>query len=104
MRSVAALGQRAGRPLRKIVLPLPSAANARATHESRGVAGFDLDIGPVVGANDRARLERLCRYALRPPLATERLEELPDGRVKYGLRHRWRDGTVAVVMEPLGVL
>ena len=25
----------------------------------------------------------------------------PDGRLKYGLRHPWRDGTTAVLMEPL---
>jgi hypothetical protein len=104
VRSVAALGERAGRPLRKIVLPLLSGPDAPATHEGRAVAGFDLDVGPVVGAQDRARLERLCRYALRPALSTERLEELPDGRLKYGLRHRWRAGTVAVVMEPLELM
>ena len=74
------------------------------THESRGVAGFDLDVGPVIRASDRSRLERLCRYALRPPLATERLEELPDGRLKYTFRHPWRDGTTAVIMEPLDLL
>ena len=45
-----------------------------------------------------------CRYALRPPLATERLQELEDGRLKYVLRHPWRDGTSAVVLEPLDLL
>jgi hypothetical protein len=33
--------------------------------------GFDLHAGVVVPARDRARLERLCRYALRPPIAQE---------------------------------
>jgi hypothetical protein len=86
--------------LRKIVLPGLARDEGRRTHE-RGVNGFDLDIGPVVRADERGRLERLCRYLLRPPLASERLEVLSDGRVKYGLRHAWSDGTTAVVMEPL---
>ena len=68
------------------------------------MAGFDLDVGPVIAATDRPRLERSCRYALRPPLATERLEELPDGRLKYAFRHPWRDGTAAIIMDPLDFL
>ena len=49
---------------------------------------------------DRKRIERLCRYISRPPIARERLSELPDGRIAYPLRHRWRDGTTHVVFEP----
>jgi hypothetical protein len=45
--------------------------------------------------------ERLCRYTGRPPLATERLSLLPDGRLLYRLKHRWRDGTTHVIFEPL---
>ena len=86
VRNVAAMGARAGRPLRKIVLPGLARDEGRRTHE-RGVNGFDLDIGPVVRADERGRLERLCRYLLRPALASERLELMPDGRVKYVLRH-----------------
>jgi len=41
--------------------------------------------------------ERLARYAGRPPLATERLSLLPDGRLLYRLKHRWRDGTTHVI-------
>ena len=52
-------------------------------------------------ARDRQRLERLARYVARPPVATERLSPLADGRLAYGLRHRWRDGTTHVVFEPL---
>src|SRR6266581_7700092 len=35
--------------------------------------GFDLHANVWVGANDRAGLERLARYVLRPPFAQERL-------------------------------
>jgi hypothetical protein len=47
------------------------------------------------------RLERLCRYAGRPPVATERLSVLPDGRLLYRLKRRWRDGTTHMIFEPL---
>jgi Putative transposase len=46
-------------------------------------------------------LENLFRYDARPPVATERLSLLPDGRVLYHLRHHWRDGTTHMVFEPL---
>jgi hypothetical protein len=36
--------------------------------------------------NDRAGLERLCRYVLRPPFAQERLRLRADGRVALELK------------------
>jgi Putative transposase len=44
-------------------------------------------------AGHRDRLERLCRYALRPPLAQERLHITSEGEIWLTLRHRWADGT-----------
>ena len=55
-------------------------------------------------AHDRKRLERLCRYILRPAVASERLREREDGRIEYELRRPWRDGTRAVVLEPLELI
>ncbi len=55
-------------------------------------------------ANDRHRLERLCRYVGRPPVATQRLSKMDDGRLLYELRHRWRDGTTHVAFEPLELI
>ena len=66
--------------------------------------GFSLHAGPPVPGHDRERLERLCRYTARPAIATERLHELPDGRIAYDLRHPWSDGTTRVVFEPLTFL
>jgi hypothetical protein len=37
------------------------------------VEGFSVHAGVCVPARDRVRLERLLRYAARPPLSTERL-------------------------------
>src|SRR5688572_8586307 len=54
-----------------------------------------------IPARARRQLEKLCRYAARPPVATERLSLLPDGRLLYRLRHRRRDGTTHVVFELL---
>jgi hypothetical protein len=62
--------------------------------------GVSLHANVAVPARDRRRLQRLCRYAARPPVATERLSRLDDGRLIYRLKHRWRDGTTHVVFEP----
>ena len=45
--------------------------------------GFNLQAGVRIKASDREGLERLCKYVLRPPFATERLERLPDGNISY---------------------
>jgi hypothetical protein len=63
------------------------------------VAGFSAHANVSIEARDRTRLERLIRYAARPAVATERLSELPDGRLLYRLKRPWRDGTNAVVFE-----
>src|SRR5206468_577409 len=45
------------------------------------------------------RFERLARYVSRPAVSTERLSELPDGRLLYRLKRRWRNGTTEVVFD-----
>jgi putative transposase len=62
--------------------------------------GFDLHAAVAVPAGDRNRLEHLCRYVLRPPLAQERLELTGDGKVLLRLRRAWHDGTRAIRFEP----
>ena len=73
---------------------------SRAGEQCAAVQGFSLHAGVAIGGRDRKRIERLCRYISRPPIARERLLELPDGRIAYRLRHPWRDGTTHVVFEP----
>jgi hypothetical protein len=63
------------------------------------VSGVSLHANVAVPARDRRRLERLCRYVARPPVATERLSRMQDGRLLYQLKHRGRDGTTHVVFE-----
>jgi hypothetical protein len=68
------------------------------------VEGFSIHAGVCVPARDRIRLERLLRYGLRPPLSTERLSLLADGRLLYKLKRRWRDGTTHVIYEPMELM
>jgi hypothetical protein len=66
--------------------------------------GYSLHAGAVVAAGRRARLEEVCRYVLRPPVATERLSLADAGQVRLTLKQPWRDGTTAVVFEPVTFL
>jgi len=63
------------------------------------VDGFDLECTTVVSGDDRERLEQLCKYVLRPPLADRRLRLLDDGRVALELKTPWRDGTEWLTFE-----
>jgi hypothetical protein len=51
-------------------------------------------------ASDRAGLERLHRYILRPPLAKDRLQRRDDGSVVVGLKRVWSGGTSTLVFSP----
>ena len=53
------------------------------------LGGFSLHAGVAIDATDRAGLERVCRYMARPPMASERLERLADGRIVYRRPMRW---------------
>lgn len=66
--------------------------------------GFSLHAAVRIPAGCRERLEKLCRYAARPPIVAERLSLLPDGRVSYRLKKRYRDGSTHVVLDPLTFL
>jgi Putative transposase/Transposase zinc-binding domain len=67
-------------------------------------ARFDLHAAVRVPGGRRARLERLCRYALRPPVGQDRLRVTADGQVVVTLRRAWSDGTTAIVLEPTELL
>jgi len=66
--------------------------------------GFDLEAGVCVAAEQRDRLERLCRYALRPTVAQDRLRLTAEGQVVLQLRHPWADGTTHLLFDPLELL
>lgn len=101
---VIALGPRAGARVRRCgreredaVEPLRSPWRARLN-------GYDLHAGIAVPATARDRLERLCRYALRPAVGQQRLACVAGGAVALELRHPWRDGTTHILFEPVELL
>jgi Putative transposase len=53
------------------------------------------------GADDRQRLEQLCRYVTRPAIANERLQLNRAGQVVLRLKTAWHDGTTHIVISPL---
>ena len=64
-------------------------------------AGFSLHAGVATKANERTRLERLCRYITRPAISMKRLSLTRNGQVRYELKTPWRNGTTHVIFEPL---
>ena len=98
-----ALGPRAGARVRRLGDGRTSPAGTRGPRHAH-VEGFDLHADVRVGAHDRARLEQLCRYLLRPPLAGDRLRLLGDGRVRVQLKRAWSDGTTHLLFEPVEFL
>jgi len=55
----------------------------------------------VGGISAGSGLERICKYVTRPPLAADRLAELPDGRLSYQLKTPWKNGTTHVIFDRL---
>src|SRR5262249_58201273 len=56
------------------------------------------------GALDPTGREARLRYVLRPPVAQERVDQRPEGRVRITLKKAYNDGTIAVDMDPLSLL
>jgi len=63
------------------------------------VAGFSLHAGVAARADQRHKLERLCRYISRPALSEKRLSLTPNGNVRCQLKTPDRDGTTHVIFE-----
>ncbi len=61
------------------------------------VAGFSPHAGVAARADQRQKLERLCRYISRPAIAEKRLSVTPNGNVRYQLKTPYRDGTTHVI-------
>ena len=99
-----ALGSRAGARVRRLGDARDTAAVTSRGPRQAHLDGFDLHANVWVSAHDRAGLERLCRYVLRPPFAQERLRLRSDGRVALELKTAWHDGTRELVFEPLEFL
>jgi hypothetical protein len=99
-----ALATRAGKRVRRLGQEVDAEGALSRGPRQAHVDGFDLHAYVWVAATDRAGLERLCRYVLRPPFAQAQLRLGPDGRVALELKRAWRDGTRELVFEPPGFL
>ena len=66
--------------------------------------GFSLNAALACAADERRKLERVCRYLLRPPICLERLSIDGDGLVVYQLKRPFSDGTTHVLFEPLDLM
>jgi hypothetical protein len=95
-----ALGSGAGTPVRRLGDVARQVRGGARGPRHAHLDGFDLHANVWVGAHDRARLEQMCRYVLRPPLAENRLRRLADGRVRLALKRPWSDGTTHLLFEP----
>jgi hypothetical protein len=78
------LGAEPGRRTRKLVEPVRDVSGS--DEALADIGGVNVHAGAPIDGRDRRRLERLCRYVARPPLAQERLEVASDGRLIYRLK------------------
>jgi catechol 2,3-dioxygenase-like lactoylglutathione lyase family enzyme len=104
--NTVALGALRGRPVARLGEPgdLDDPPDGSASRCHARWNGFDLDASHVVPAGARARLDRLCRYVLRPPVVSERLQRCDNGQVLWRLPRPWRDGTTHVRFDPCDFL
>jgi hypothetical protein len=64
-------------------------------------SGFSLHAGVASKAQEREKLEKICRYIARPALSEERLSTNVRGEIIYRLKKPWSDGTLAVKFTPM---
>ncbi len=92
-----ATGGRAGEVVLRVGRKSEATLRAALAERQAHFGGFDLHAAVAVPAGDRNRLEHLCRYVLRPPVAQDALELTPDGKILLRLRRPWHDGTRAIL-------
>jgi hypothetical protein len=96
------LGAAPGHKTDKLIRPVSLVSDP--TLPLAEVGGVNIHAAVAVDGRDRKRLERLCRYVARPPLALDRLEDYGDGRLAIRFKVPWKDGTTAVLLDPLDLL
>lgn len=101
---ISVAGERAGKPLLRLLLPQEPPARPRASDITdqpiAEVRGINIYAAQLVDGRDRRRVERLAKYITRPPVAQDRLARRADGRLELSFKKPWRDGTRALVLEP----
>jgi hypothetical protein len=69
-----------------------------------GSEGFTLHARTTVAEGDKAGRQRLIKYIMRPPVAADRVQRLPGGRVRLTLKRAFSDGTWGVEMDELSLV
>jgi hypothetical protein len=67
-------------------------------------SGFSLHAGVATKAQEREKLEKICRYIARPAVSEERLSTNDRGEVIYKFKKTWSDGTTAIRMMPMELM
>ncbi len=97
-----AVGPQQGRKVFTLqTLPDERDADESLATTAGNIAGFSLHAGVAAKANQRDKLERLCRYITRPAISEKRLSLTNQGKVRYELKTPYRDGTTHVIFEPV---
>jgi hypothetical protein len=94
-----AVGPQAGRKV--FTLQTLPASDEPVDGGAGKAAGFSLHAGVAARADERKKLERLCRYISRPTVSEKRLSLTPNGNIRYQLKIPYRDGSTHVIFEPL---
>lgn len=83
-----AVGPRAGQKLFRLqaLSAMELGNDQQGDHRGAARAGFSLHAGIDIAPGQRQKLERLCRYVSRPPVAVERTALTSSGHVRSPLR------------------
>lgn len=96
------IGDRAGQRVRRVgSWGLPSEKPELTGPLCVSLGGFSLHANAFIETGKPAKLEKLCRYVSRPPVAEHRLYRIENGDIGYMLKSQWNDGTFAVQFSPL---
>ena len=99
---MVATGDRSGRKVRRrLTDPEDGVRSGALCYAARG---FSLHAATRIEATDRRRLERLCRYVIRPPVANGRLRFVDEETLAFSLKGPWADGTCQILLSPQELL
>jgi hypothetical protein len=105
VQSKIALGERAGQKVRKVgSFGAPNERAQLTGLRCTALAGFSLHANVCVDAGKKHKLQKLCRYLMRPPLSLERLYRTTEGEIGYRLKKAWSDGTQAIILSELELI
>ena len=96
-----AVGPQQGQKVFTLQTIAPQPEDERLNDRVAKVSGFSLHAGVMAESHERKKLEHLCRYITRPPIAEQRLSLTSTGNVRYALKTPFRDGTTHVIFSPL---